>query len=193
VQVIDVTRERVPNPNYGMTFAQEGAQEPPFLEGNLESLTLLVPRAAEELLYFAVDNGTLHISVVPHAAVLEGASPSTGVLWEDIVRFFQEERLRAMGAITGTSVATTSPISPTATITGTPALPVPATPSPAPRAEEGLLPTPTSASGTRSNGETASLGNLSDYLVPLCIGGGLVIGLGAAGYALLQRRKGQGQ
>jgi len=83
VRVIDVARERVPNPNYGMTFGQEGAQEPPFLEGNLESITLLVPKAAEELLYFAVDNGTLHISVVPHAAVLEGASPSTGVLWED--------------------------------------------------------------------------------------------------------------
>lgn len=85
VQVIHVSRKKVPNPNYGMTFGQEGAQEPPFLEGDIESVTILVPKAAEELLYFAVDNGTLHISVVPHLAVLEGTSPSTGVLWEDFV------------------------------------------------------------------------------------------------------------
>ena len=95
--MINATREKVSNPNYGMTFGQEGAQEPPFLEGDIESITILVPKAAEELLYFAVDNGTLHVSIVPHAAVLAGASPSTGVLWEDIVRFFQEERLRALG------------------------------------------------------------------------------------------------
>jgi hypothetical protein len=171
VQVVDVARERVPNPNYGMTLGQEGAQEPPFLEGNLESITLLVPKAAEELLYFAVDNGTLHISVVPHAAVLEGASPSTGVLWEDVVRFFQEERLHALGVVTDTAPSITPPISPTATITGTPALPVPATPVPAPGAEEGSLPTPTPATDVSSNGGTASLGSLSDYLVPLCIGG----------------------
>jgi hypothetical protein len=191
VQVIDVARERVPNPNYGMTFGQEGSQEPPFLEGNLESITLLVPKAAEELLYFAVDNGTLHISVVPHAAVLEGTSPSTGVLWEDVVRFFQEERLHALGVVTDTAISTVSPISPTATITGTPALPVPATPVPAPGAEEGALPTPTAGTSVPSDGGTASLGSLSDYLVPLCIGGGLVIGLGAVGYVLLRRRKEQ--
>jgi hypothetical protein len=191
LQVIDVTREKVANPNYGMTFGQEGAQEPPFLEGNLESITLLVPKAAEELLYFAVDNGTLHISVVPHAAVLEGASPSTGVLWEDVVRFFQEERLHALGVVTDTAISTVSPVSPTATITGTPALPVPATPVPAPGAEEGALPTPTAGTSVPSNGGTASLGSLSDYLVPLCIGGGLVIGLGAVGYVLLRRRKEQ--
>jgi hypothetical protein len=193
VQVIDVTREKVANPNYGMTFGQEGAQEPPFLEGNLESITLLVPKAAEELLYFAVDNGTLHISVVPHAAVLEGTSPSTGVLWEDIVRFFQEERLHALGVVTDTAISTVSPISPTATITETPALPISGTPVPAPGAEEGLLLTPTPGTSVPSDGRTASLGDLSDYLLPLCIGGGLVIGLGAAGYALMRRRKGQGR
>jgi hypothetical protein len=99
VQVLHVAREKVPNLDYGMTFGQEGAQEPPFLEGNTESITLLVPKAAEEILYFAVSNDTLHVSVVPHAAVIEGTVPSTGVLWEGAVRFFQEERLRALGFI----------------------------------------------------------------------------------------------
>ena len=39
MQVLHVAREKVPNPNYGMTFGQEGAQEPPFLEGNIEVAT----------------------------------------------------------------------------------------------------------------------------------------------------------
>jgi hypothetical protein len=213
VRVIDVGREKVPNPNYGMTYGQEGAQEPAFLEGDVESITILVPRAAEELLYFAVDNGTLHISVVPHAAVLDGAPPSTGVLWEDVVRFFQEERLRALrqaqggatGVITGTppitsspvSTSTTSPVSPTTAITGTqivtgtPALSVPATPASAIAPGEGVPLTPPPAAGSTPPGEMVSLGNVTDYLLPLCIGGGLVVGLGAVGYALARRRKGQ--
>jgi hypothetical protein len=203
VQVLNVTREKVPNPNYGMTFGQEGAQEPPFLEGDIESITVLVPQAAEELLYFAVDNGTLHISVVPHAAVLEGASPSTGVLWEDIVRFFQEERLRAIGAITATSaqvqagpVATAPPVSPTTPITaeaasGTPA-PVLAPPTPAPLGTEATSPTPLPPGPAPS--ETPGQAVLpSGWRASACIGGGLVIGLGAAGFALMRRRKGRGR
>ena len=54
-----------------------------------------------------------------------------------------------------------------------------------------MTPTPTIIAPP--SGGLASLGGLSGYLVPLCIGGGLVIGLGAAGYALLRRRKGQRQ
>jgi hypothetical protein len=190
VEVIDVSREKVPNPNYGMSFGEEGEQEPPFLEGDVESITVLVPQAAEELLYFAVDNGTLHISVVPHAAVLEGASPSTGVLWEDIVRFFQEERLQALGVITSTaSLTATAPISGSVAPTRSPALP--ATPSPAP---EGTVPTPTPSppGGSGESPGVPTLGGFSGYLVPLCIGGGLVIGIGAVIFALARRRKGQG-
>jgi len=202
VQVIHVGREKVPNPNYGMAFGQEEAQEPPFLEGDVESITILVPKAAEELLYFAVDNGTLHISIVPHAAVLAGTSPSTGVLWEDIVRFFQEERLRALGVITSTAPAPAS--TPPVTVSGalTVPLPPPLLPTPTPSEAAAILPTPLSPGqgelrgGGGSEGEGSPLpstlaSSLSGYLVPLCIGGGLVIGLGAAGYALMRRRKGQ--
>jgi len=186
VQVIHVSRKKVPNPNYGMTFGQEGAQEPPFLEGDIESVTILVPKAAEELLYFAVDNGTLHISVVPHLAVLEGTSPSTGVLWEDIVRFFQEERLRALGVIT-TSIAAVPALSPTTPITAgvAPTVPVtsPLLPTPTPAASAGVPPTPlpSGESGPPGGEGTESreasflstlIGSLSGYLVPLCIGWG---------------------
>ncbi len=201
VQVINATREKVPNPNYGMTFGQEGAQEPPFLEGDIESITILVPKAAEELLYFAVDNGTLHISIVPHAAVLAGASPSTGVLWEDIVRFFQEERLRALGVITTTvpAPASTSPV----TASGALTMPVapPPLPTPTPTEAAAIPPTsplpgqgePPGGGGSESEGSllpSTLAGSLPVYLVPLCIGGGLVIGLGAVGFALMRRRKG---
>lgn len=198
VQVIDVTRKKIPNPNYGMTFGQEGTQEPPFLEGDIESITILVPNAAEELLYFAVDNGTLHISVVPHAAVLEGTSPSTGVLWEDVVRFFQEERLRALGMITAPVAAAppsspTAPITAGATLTG-PVAPPPPTPTPAEAAAMPPMPLPPGESpsgGEGSEGGGASfLPAISGLLAPLCIGGGLVIGLGAVGFVLMRRRKG---
>jgi hypothetical protein len=227
VQVIHVAREKVPNPNYGMTFGQEGAQEPPFLDGNIESITLLVPKAAEELLYFAVDNGTLHISIVPHLAVIAGASPSTGVLWEDIVRFFQEERLSALspralysdrtglsasgpralysertglsalGVITTTapSSVSTVPVTasevPTAPVVSLPQL----TPTPAEAAVVPSTPLPPSGEGEPVPGDESSLpatlaSSLSGYLVPLCIGGGLAIGLGAVAFALMRRRKG---
>ena len=57
-----------------------------------------------------------------------------------------------------------------------------------------LTPTP-AASGIPPDDthtdETAGLGSLSDYLLPLCIGGGLVVGLGAVGLVLARRRKGQ--
>jgi hypothetical protein len=216
VQMIDVTRKRVPNPNYGMTFGQEGAQEPPFLEGDIESITILVPKAAEELLYFAVDNGTLHISVVPHVAVLEGTSPSTGVLWEDVVFFFQEERLRALGMITASiavapSSSPTMPVTPGAALTETTTSPPTAdTASPGEAAGQppGEAPPANPSTGSEQgsgqneppgsesieSGETSFLSdltsNLSDYLLPVCIGGGLVIGLGAIGFALMRRRKG---
>jgi hypothetical protein len=203
VEVIHVAREKVPNPNYGMTFGQEGTQEPPFLEGDIESITILVPKAAEELLYFAVDNGTLHISIVPHVAVLAGTSPSTGVLWEDIVRFFQEERLRSLGVITdtGPTVVSTSPVTASGTLTMPVSPPFLPTPTSAEAPVTQPTPLPPGEDPSMGSGQSEPLGegessfpstlanSLSGYLVPLCIGGGLAIGLGAVGFALLKRRR----
>jgi hypothetical protein len=182
-RVIHVTREKVPNPNYGMTLGQEGAQEPAFLEGDIESVTVLVPRFAEELLYFAVDNGTLHISIVPHAAVQAGTESSTGFTWEDFQKLFQQERLNALGVMTGTSglplaapvpvvevapgsvVEPTSPVSSTPSLTATepissPQMPVAPTAAPTPQAatpgaEAGVLATPPVEPGAAAAGSGA--------------------------------------
>jgi len=199
VEVIHVARERMPNPNYGMGFGEEGSQEPAFLEGDIESITLLVPKAAEELLYFAVDNGTLHLSIVPHIAVLEGTSPSTGILWEDIVRFFQEERLRALGVLTD-SVTTTSTLSSTTPLTVETAMTNPIAPPPIPAPTEASVsrestPVPPGV-GSLENSDGGTPGSedlvssLSSYIAPVCIGGALVLGLGAIGFMLARRRKG---
>jgi hypothetical protein len=188
VEVINVTRERIPNPNYGMGFGgEEAAAEPAFLEGDIECVTLLVPKTAEELLYFAVDNGTLHLSVVPHAAVVEGPSPSGGVLWEDVVRFFQEERLRAWGLIT-TVVTTTQPLSLTAPITAGAEITEVLTSAPPATA------VPSEAAASPEEGETSAEppargGKLSQYLVPVLIGGGLVLGLATGGLILMRGRE----
>jgi hypothetical protein len=142
-----------------------------------------------------VDNGTLHISIVPHLAVLAGASPSTGVLWEDIVRFFQEERLSALGVITTTapgsaSTPVTSGRTPTIPTTST----VQLTPTPVEAAAVPSTPLPPEEGGPVPDNESSLpstlASGLSGYLVPLCIGGGLAIGLGAVAFALMRRRKG---
>jgi hypothetical protein len=215
LQVIDVGRDRVPNPNYGMSMGEGGGQEPAFLEGDIESITVLVPMAAEELLYFAVDNGNLHISVVPHAAVVEGSGPTTGVMWEDIVEFFKEERLRARGVVTETMATGSTPetsVLPTEPLTGTTG--VLATPTAAP---EGALPTATSAasgeggsagteaaavppahevgaeSGTSASSEPAEAekagGGLMAFVVPAFIGSGVVLVLGLVGMLIVRRRQ----
>jgi len=105
VQVLEVSRERVSNPNYGLSAAEDPTSlEPAYLEGDVQGVTLLVPKGAEELLFFAVDNGTLHMTIVPHSAVMAGAEPSAGITWEDVVRFIQEERAGALeGADEGAS------------------------------------------------------------------------------------------
>jgi hypothetical protein len=195
VEVINVTREKVPNPNYGMALGGDDAPaQPAFLEGDIESVTLLVPNTAEELLYFAVDNGTLHLSVVPHTAVMEGASPSTGVLWEDVVRFFQEERLRALGVISS-PVTATQTLSPTAMIT-TSALvttSMSATPTMPPTPRVVATPLPEAEAASAEGGAFAPealAAKLSDYVIPICVGGGLVLALAVAGYVLMRRREG---
>ncbi len=111
VRVLAVQHKNVPNPSYGasMTSSQaEGQAQTPYLPGPVETLTLLIPRDAEELVAFALDNGTVRIALVSHAAVASGMSdePTTGILWEDLQRFFQEERLRALGVLTTTASTT---------------------------------------------------------------------------------------
>ena len=62
----------------------------------------------------ALDNGTVRVALVSHAAAAAGTldQPTTGILWEDLERFFQEERLRALGVLTSTAPSSAGVVPP---------------------------------------------------------------------------------
>jgi len=99
VSVLQVQHKRVSNPNYGVGFGEGQSTQPAFIDGDLERLVVLIPADAEEMLAFAISNGSLQLALVPHVAVLDRLpGPSFGVTWEDFLAFFREERLRALGS-----------------------------------------------------------------------------------------------
>jgi len=85
---------------------------------------VLIPADAEEMLAFAISNGSLQLALVPHVAVLDRLpGPSFGVTWEDFLAFFREERLRALGG------------------QDTGLIPMPTVPIPSPGASTAITPT----------------------------------------------------
>ncbi len=111
VEVLAVQHKNVPNPAYGASMSSsptEQQAQAPYLPGPIQSITLLIPRSAEELVAFALDNGTVRVALVSHAAAASGTldEPTAGILWEDLQRFFQEERLQALGVLTATASTT---------------------------------------------------------------------------------------
>ena len=112
VSVLQVQHKRVSNPNYGVGFGEGQSTQPAFIDGDLERLVVLIPADAEEMLAFAISNGSLQLALVPHVAVLDRLpGPSFGVTWEDFLAFFREERLRALrGQDTGLIPMPTVPI-----------------------------------------------------------------------------------
>ena len=104
VPVLQAQHKRIANPNYGVNSFGGGdsgaAAQPAFIDGDLERLVVLIPREAQETLAFAIANGDLQISLVPHIAVENVLpAPSYGVTWEDFLAFFRQERETAAGMI----------------------------------------------------------------------------------------------
>ena len=144
-QVIHVRREREANPAY---TGQEG--ESPYIEGRIVGLEVAVARGEVEAIQFAVANGEYSIVVLsPNADPGRLADGSTlGVMWEDVLAYFQADRLRALGVLTVTGAirpagaadiygavlapgtGTESPFSREAPMTGNPTeTPTPTTPT----------------------------------------------------------------
>jgi hypothetical protein len=197
VTILSVVREKIPNPNYGMGMGEGSEMQPAYLEGEIESVTVLVPGAAEELLYFAVDNGSIHVSVVPHTAVEEGASPSTGILWNDIVDFIEAERAAALGVVTDTVASGVAPGA-TRPVTGT------VTPGEGEKSEPTAVPEPEGeatatprpeAQPTKEAGATDALGmsgGIVGLIVPVCVGGAVVFGVAAIIFMLRRQKSKKG-
>lgn len=121
--VLDVVRERESNPQYGMEGGAEA--QPAYVEGDVIGLVVAVPRDAQEILAFAIDNGTVRIALVsPLALENPGPGATLGTTWEDIQAYVRAERLRALGlppsGVPLAPTVITGVISPTATAGTTP-------------------------------------------------------------------------
>ena len=162
-KVLAVRRRRVANPAFG-----RGGQ--PFVEGDIQAVVVLVPEESVELLTFAIDNGKVHLVLVPaQVGKEEEHDPTLGVAWSDVLSFILNERRMALGEMVEV-------VPPTATPTPTPegwlppvetSTPIPPTTTPAP--------TPTKAAGVPSTAMSGGWRGLACLAVPLVCGLILVV------------------
>ncbi len=124
VPVLATSFQKVPNPSYTSSGGglggsdQTAAAQPAYIQGDIQSLTVSVPRASEELLKFGLDNGKVNIVLLPlqtgeAASASNAQDPTLGISWNDILAFLIQERTQAVSA-TATSIASSTPSSQTA-------------------------------------------------------------------------------
>ncbi|MBU1878931.1 MAG: hypothetical protein KJ734_08270 [Chloroflexi bacterium] len=139
LRVLEVVREQEPNPQYGMDAPGSESTQPAYVAGDVIGLVVAVPRDAQELLAFSIDNGTVHIALVSHLALQDpdGSASTLGITWADLQAYIRAERLRALGLTASATGTLPAPaIAPTHLFTGSIPGPgtVPATPVPTPTA-----------------------------------------------------------
>lgn len=142
VPVLAVSFEQSPNPSYASAGFGDDSNAPPqpaYIEGEINSLTVSIPRESAELLNFGIDNGKMHVLLLP---VQQGQSEffvqqnnsTLGVSWNDVLAFMMRERFE-LAASFNSSTANNSTPSPT----------IAATPTPAPTNSANGFATPTSS------------------------------------------------
>ncbi len=127
VPVLAVRFQQVPNPAFtgsGAGFGQaqpaEGTAQPAYIQGDIQSVTVLIPRASVELVTFGMDNGRVHVALLPAktAEAANGAqTPTLGITFNDVLAWMMRERSQAAGrqaptppdAIQPTQVAPSQP------------------------------------------------------------------------------------
>ena len=104
VPVLAARFQQVPNPAFtgsgaGVGFGQsqpsEGASQPAYIQGDIQTVTVLVPRASVELVTFGIDNGRVHLVLLPAKTAEEakGAqSPTFGITFNDVLAWMMRER-----------------------------------------------------------------------------------------------------
>lgn len=194
VPVLAVSFEQSPNPSYASAGFGEDSNAPPqpaYIEGEINSLTVSIPRNSAELLNFGIDNGKVHVLLLP---VQQGQSEfiaqqnhsTLGVSWNDVLAFMIRERFELAASFN--SPIANNPI-PSPTIIATPT-PAPtnsangfATPTPQPTSTAiAALPIPTAISGIINNNNGAGQPNqlatgldLMAIAIPLACGFGVLI------------------
>lgn len=125
VPILSVHFQQVPNPAFtgsGGGFSQsqqsQTAAEPAYVQGDIQSVTVLLPRASVELVTFGIDNGRVHLALLPAktAEAANGAqSPTFGITFNDVLAWMMHERSLVSngqsqsGSVQPTQVAPSSP------------------------------------------------------------------------------------
>lgn len=114
VPVLAVAFDQTPNPTYASAgFGDNGNAAPPqpaYVDGEIKSITVSVPRESAELLNFGIDNGKVHVMLLP---VQKGETEfaahkndaTLGVSWNDVLAFMIKER-QALGVPPNLTAAT---------------------------------------------------------------------------------------
>lgn len=99
-KVLTVIREeRTVNTAGPLTGQQQGQPRTAVVKGKIIGIVVAVPREAQELLQFAIDNGVVRISVLSAEAVPDGNNPTTlGMTWNDLVALVRMDREAALAA-----------------------------------------------------------------------------------------------
>ncbi len=108
VLVLAVRFQQVPNPaftgsggNFSQSTQSQTSAQPAYVQGDIQSATVLVPRASVELVTFGIDNGRVHLVLLP-AKTAEAAkgtqSPTFGITFNDFLAWMMRERSLATGA-----------------------------------------------------------------------------------------------
>jgi hypothetical protein len=102
VPVLAVRFQPVPNPaftgsgaGFGPSQSSEATSQPAYIQGDIQTITVLVPRSSVELLTFGKDNGHVHVVLLPAktAEAAKGAqSPTFGITFNDVLAWMMRER-----------------------------------------------------------------------------------------------------
>ena len=190
VPVLAVSFEQSPNPSYasaGFGDDSNASPQPAFIEGEINSITVSIPRESAELLNFGIDNGKVHVLLLPvqqgqSEFVAQQNNSTLGVSWNDVLAFMIRERQEL--AVSFNSSTANNPIpSPTIVATPTPAPTNPANgfamPTPQPTATAiAALPIPTALSGIINNNGAGQPNQLATGLDLMAIAIPLACGLG---------------
>ncbi len=196
VPVLAVRFQQVPNPAFtgsGGSFGQSSqsqAAQPAYVQGDIQSATVLLPRASVELVTFGIDNGRVHLVLLPAKTgeAAKGAqAPTFGITFNDVLAWMMRERSLVGGG---------QPQSPVAQ--PTPAAPTPSQPSVNPGSGPSAQPTRAPAnqprpSPTPTQPATISTGlDLGALLVPLVCGVVFLVIVVAVVRFVRQRRRNNG-
>ncbi len=118
VSLLAVRFQQVPNPaftgsgaGFNSSQSSQGAAQPAYVQGDIQSVTALVPRASVELVTFGIDNGRVHLVLLPAKTgqAAHGAqSPTFGFSFNDFLAWMMRERTVASAGLVQPSAQPTA-------------------------------------------------------------------------------------